>query len=157
MRNNNNICRTYLRTPQKRKTMSEFFTLSELTHSDTATERGIDNTPPSEAMANLQTLAERLLDPVRKLWGKPLGVTSGYRCPELNRAVGGAATSQHLKGEAADISAGSPTSNRRLFDRIVAAVADGILSFDQLIDEHNYRWLHLSYRASGNRNQILHL
>lgn len=84
-------------------------------------------------------------------------VNSGYRSPALNRAVGGVATSQHVKGEAADITAGSTTANKRLFDKIMELQKEGKIAFDQLIDESHYRWIHISYRADGNRYQVLHL
>ncbi len=133
--------------------MAKYFTIDELTRSSTAERLGIDNTPRMETCGRLETLAERLLDPVRELWGAPLTVNSGYRCGELNRVVGGAAGSQHLAGEAADITTGSVEGNRRLFGLIVG----NDLDFDQLIDERGYAWLHLSYRAGKNRKQILHI
>lgn len=132
--------------------MAEFFTKSELTRSDTARIRGIDNTPTPEASAALDDLMWNVLDPIRRMWGKPIIVNSGYRCPKLNAAIGGSATSQHMKGEAADITAGDPTKNKELFDMI----AQSAIPFDQLIDEKNYRWIHVSYRPNGRRN-ILHL
>jgi uncharacterized protein YcbK (DUF882 family) len=136
--------------------MAKYFTKEELIRSNTATARGIDNTPPPAIAAKLAALANRLLDPIREMWGAPITVNSGYRCPVLNKAVGGAAGSQHLKGEAADITAGSPVENRKLFNMIVAARERGEISFDQLIDESGYSWLHVSY-SGKNRNQILHL
>lgn len=132
--------------------MAEFFTKSELTRSDTARIRGIDNTPTPEASAALDALMWNVLDPIRRMWGKPIIVNSGYRCPKLNAAIGGSATSQHMKGEAADITAGDLTKNKELFDMI----AQSAIPFDQLIDEKNYRWIHVSYRPNGRRN-ILHL
>lgn len=132
--------------------MAEFFTKSELTRSDTARIRGIDNTPTPEASAALDALMWNVLDPIRRMWGKPIIVNSGYRCPKLNAAIGGSATSQHMKGEAGDITAGDPTKNKELFDMI----AQSAIPFDQLIDEKNYRWIHVSYRPNGRRN-ILHL
>ena len=96
---------------------------------------------------------EECLDKVRELWGKPIGVTSGYRSAELNRAVGGAKNSQHLRGEAADITAGCRAYNKRLFEMIVASD----IPFDQLIDENNYKWLHISYCKGDNRRRVLHL
>lgn len=132
--------------------MAEFFTKSELTRSDTARIRGIDNTPTPEASAALDALMWNVLGPIRRMWGKPIIVNSGYRCPKLNAAIGGSATSQHMKGEAADITAGDPTKNKELFDMI----AQSAIPFDQLIDEKNYRWIHVSYRPNGRRN-ILHL
>jgi uncharacterized protein YcbK (DUF882 family) len=132
--------------------MAEFFTKSELTRSDTARILKIDNTPTPEASAALDALMWNVLDPIRRMWGKPIIVNSGYRCPKLNAAIGGSATSQHMKGEAADITAGDPTKNKELFDMI----AQSAIPFDQLIDEKNYRWIHVSYRPNGRRN-ILHL
>lgn len=132
--------------------MAEFFTKSELTRSDTARILKIDNTPTPEASAALDALMWNALDPIRRMWGKPIIVNSGYRCPKLNAAIGGSATSQHMKGEAADITAGDPTKNKELFDMI----AQSAIPFDQLIDEKNYCWIHVSYRPNGRRN-ILHL
>ena len=136
--------------------MAKHFTIPELTRSSTAYAKKIDNTPPPEMLVRLSALANKLLDPIREMWGAPITVNSGYRCPVLNKTVGGAAGSQHMKGEAADITAGSPVKNKRLFDMIVAAQKQGKISFDQLIDESGYKWLHISY-STKNRNQILHL
>ena len=135
----------------------KYFTISELCASDTARARGIDNTPSSGVTLELTTLIEKLLDPIREAWGGPITVNSGYRCQKLNAAVGGVATSQHLRGEAADISVGILAKNRQLFDRIVELQKAGQIEFDQLIDESNYAWVHISYRQGRNRNQILHL
>lgn len=138
---------------RKKIRMPEFFTIEEMTRSSVARRKKIDNTPPQPAAAALADLIENLLDPIRRMWGAPIAVNSGYRCPELNRAVGGAASSQHLRGEAADITTGSQDGNRRLFDMI----AGGSLEFDQLIDERGYSWLHISYRKGANRRNTLHL
>ena len=133
--------------------MGKYFTVAELCHSRTATEQGIDNTPPPDVKVRLIALITNCLDPIREIWGAPVIVNSGFRTPTLNKAVGGASGSQHMKGEAADITVGSPEKNRQLFSMIQAA---GI-PFDQLIDEKNYAWLHISWKASGNRGQVLHL
>jgi hypothetical protein len=129
------------------------FTLEELIRSDTAIARKLDNTPPEEAVRNLQALAANTLQPIRELWGKPVTVNSGYRSLALNRIIGGVSGSQHMKGQAADITVGDREGNRVLFDRIVGS---GI-PFDQLIDESGYAWIHVSYRGDGNRRQVLHL
>ena len=97
----------------------KYFTIKELCKSSTAKQKGIDNTPNSEIVNNLTQLVDYILDPLREKYRKPITVNSGYRCPELNKAVGGSKTSQHLKGLAADITAGSPTNNKKLFDRII--------------------------------------
>lgn len=132
--------------------MGRYFNLAELCASDTARSSGIDNTPPPGVKVKLETLVGRLLDPVREAWGKPIRVNSGFRSPVLNKAVGGSASSQHVTGEAADITAGSPEENRKLFELIKKG-----FGYDQLIDEQNYTWIHVSYRAGRNRNQVLHL
>ena len=134
----------------------KYFTIEELCASDTARRKGIDNTPNADARLRMQTLIEQLLDPIRAAWGGPITVNSGYRSPELNKKVGGVSNSQHLKGEAADITVGSQEANKRLFDLIVRLREDGRIAFDQLIDESNYSWLHISFKATGNRNQVLH-
>ena len=131
----------------------KYFTIHELTQSDTAHQKGIDNTPPPAIKVKLTSLINNLLDPIREAWGSPISVNSGYRCPVLNKAVGGVSTSQHQKGEAADITVGSPELNRQLFNLI----ANGDFDFDQLIDESNYSWVHISYSAGKNRHKILHL
>lgn len=135
----------------------KYFTIDELCASDTAQRRGIDNTPDTAKKQKLQTLIEQLLDPIRAAWGAPITINSGYRSPKLNAAVGGVSTSQHLRGEAADISVGSPAENKRLFAKIVELQKTGRIAFDQLIDESGYRWIHLSYRPTANRSQVLHL
>lgn len=135
----------------------KYFTIEELCASETARRRGIDNTPSDEVARRLRELIELLLDALREAWGEPIAVNSGYRCPKLNAAVGGVSTSQHLRGEAADISVGPPALNKQLFDRIVSLRDEGRIDFDQLIDESGYRWIHISYRAGANRGQVLHL
>ena len=96
---------------------------------------------------------DSVLDPLREWYGKPIVVNSGYRCLALNKAVGGATTSQHMSGQAADIDTGDRQRNKLLFEHIRKN-----LPFDQLIDESNFAWVHVSYRADGrNRNQVLKL
>lgn len=130
----------------------KYFTLKELTRSATAEAKGIDNTPTPEVEKNLTLLVENVLDPLRKLFGKPITVNSGYRCPELNKAVGGSKTSDHVKGFAADITGGSKEENERLFYLIKYN-----FNFKQLIDEKNFSWVHVSYDPSNIKNQILNL
>lgn len=130
----------------------KYFTIEELTKSSTAKSKGIDNTPTKEIEENLKELVEKVLDPLRELYGKPIYVNSGYRCPELNKAVGGSNTSQHMTGCAADITAGSKEENEKLFNLI-----KDNLKFDQLIDEKNFQWVHVSYYKNRLRNQVLSL
>lgn len=130
----------------------KYFTLKELTRSATAEAKGIDNTPTPEVEKNLTLLVENVLDPLRKLSGKPITVNSGYRCPELNKAVGGSKTSDHVKGFAADITGGNKEENERLFYLIKYN-----FNFKQLIDEKDFSWVHVSYDPSNLKNQILKL
>lgn len=130
----------------------KYFTIKELCKSSTATQKGINNTPNSEIVNNLTQLVDNVLDPLREAFGKPIIVNSGYRCPELNKAVGGAKTSQHVKGLAADITAGNIFKNKELF--ILAQKLK--LPFDQLIDEKGYKWIHISH-SQKPRKQVLHL
>lgn len=122
------------------------FTLTELTRSATARRLGIDNTPSPEAVAALTQLVDNVLDPLREAWGAPLYVTSGYRCPALNRAVGGVPHSQHILGQAADVTTGTIDGNRRLWQLLQSLK----LPVDQVINEQGYRWLHISH---GPRNR----
>lgn len=131
----------------------QHFTLTELSRSSVARMRHIDNTPPPEAVKALHALVDNLLDPLRDAIGSPLTVTSGYRCPELNAAVGGAPRSHHLRGMAADVTAGSRSANMRLWQLLRASG----LPFTQAIDEQGYAWIHLSYDPADLRRQMLHL
>lgn len=130
----------------------KYFTLKELTRSTTATAKGIDNTPTPEVEKNLTLLVENVLDPLREIYGKQITVNSGYRCPELNKAVGGSKTSDHVKGFAADITGGSKEENERIFN-----IIKHNFHFKQLIDEKGFSWVHVSYDPSNLKNQILKL
>ena len=130
----------------------KYFTIKELCKSTTATLKKIDNSPNSEIVNNLKQLVHNILDPLREEYGKPINVNSGYRCDSLNKAVGGSKTSYHRYGLAADITAGSKSENKKLFD-----LAQRLnLPFDQLIDESDFSWVHISY-STNPRKQILHL
>ena len=130
----------------------KYFTLAEMTKSATAQRKGIKNDPSIQVCKSLTALIEKVLDPLREAYGKPIIVTSGYRCEKLNKAVGGAASSQHVKGEAADIRSvqDTPEENKKLFDLIVKLG----LPFDQLINEYNYDWVHVSYGARHRRQKL---
>lgn len=130
----------------------KYFTITELSKSNTANKLNIDNTPTEDAVIKLTALVDNVLDPLREWYGKPIIVNSGYRSEALNKAINGSKTSQHMKGEAADITAGSKAENKKLFDYI-----KDNLEYDQLINESDYSWIHVSYKANGNRKQILSL
>lgn len=132
--------------------LSRYFTLAELTHSNTAKAEGIDNQPTATDIEALRALCTAVLDPLREALGKPVKVTSGYRGPVLNRRVKGAAKSQHLRGEAADLQ--SPgTAVLDLFKLVIRLG----LPFDQVIYEVNgaAKWVHVSHSRGGNEGEIL--
>lgn len=139
--------------------LTKNFTLDELTKSATATRLKIDNTPSKRIVDNLTELATKVLQPIRNKYGKPIIVTSGYRCVTLNKAVGGATFSQHCQGQAADIKSvsDSVTDNKALFDLIVKMIQNGEIVVGQLIDEHNFDWIHISTPSTIKTNQILHI
>lgn len=131
----------------------KYFSIAELCKSTTADRLRINNKCNQEHVVNLTALVDNVLDPLRTWYGKPLTVSSGYRCPALNKEVKGSNTSQHMSGQAADIDTGDRQQNKLLFEYIRKN-----LPFDQLIDESNFAWVHVSYRADGkNRNQVLKL
>ncbi len=122
--------------------LSTHFTLNEFTRSQTAIRRGIDNTPPPEITANLMELCELLLEPVRKHFGRPVLISSGYRCPALNRALGSSNESQHMIGHAADFVV-LGLDHKMVADTIIRLE----LPFDQLILEFG-QWVHISWSAN---------
>lgn len=135
----------------------KYFTFHELTHSNTAARLGIDNTPTAEEAANIHALVDNVLDPARKKYGSPIMVSSGYRCPALNKAVGGEATSQHLKGEAADLYTYAGVKGNQEIGVIIAKLGN----FDQIIFENVGKdnllpaWIHVSWKRKGtNRGEI---
>lgn len=134
--------------------MGKYFSMGEMMRSQTADARGISNKCNIEQAGNIQRLIAEVLDPLREAYGKPVRVTSGFRSPELNKAVGGSRTSDHMTGCAADI-VGTPNTkgeNEKLF-KLVQELG---LSYDQLIDEKNFRWVHVSFRSKEtNRKQVL--
>lgn len=128
--------------------LTEHFTLEELTISQTAAREGIDNTPDATALRNLRTLAETLERVRSKLGNKPVSVSSGYRCPALNTAIGGSKTSAHMQGLAADFIV--PGYGTVL--QTARAVADAVPDFDQVIYEYG-RWVHLGLAAPGKKGR----
>ena len=128
----------------------KYFSIEEMCHSDTAIAQGITNKPTQPIIDSLDALIEHVLDPLREAYGQPIIVSSGYRCKRLNKAVGGVSNSQHLIGEAADISVrpkGDKKGNKVLFEYIRKN-----LPYDQLIWENGGVWVHVSYRKQ-NRHQ----
>ena len=138
--------------------ISKHLSLAEVSRSETAKRRGINNTPSGAHLENFKKLAENIFEPIREHFGVPIHISSGYRSKELNSAIGGSSTSQHCQGEAIDIdmdgSKGGVT-NKMVFDFI----KDNLV-FDQMIWEFgtdkNPDWVHVSYESTGKqRKQIL--
>jgi hypothetical protein len=138
--------------------ISEHLDLSEVTRSETAKRKGINNTPTPEHLENFKKLAENIFEPIRKHFGVPIHISSGYRSKLLNTAIGGSLTSQHCSGEAIDLDmdgSSSDVTNKMIFDFI-----KDNLNFDQLIFEFGTKdkpdWVHASFETNGKqRKQIL--
>jgi hypothetical protein len=132
--------------------LTENLSLNEATKSNTATRLGIDNTPPPAIVERMIETAEKIFQPLRDALG-PIRVSSFYRSPDLNRAIGGSKTSQHCKGEAIDMQ-GILASNKILFNS-----ACDLEDYDQIIWEFGTLeepdWVHVSYSKTHNRKQIL--
>lgn len=124
-----------------------YFSIKEMCKSSTAKKLNIDNTPSAEIEKKLTVLIEECLDPIREKFGKPIMVTSGYRCPQLNAACGGSPTSEHKTGFAADI---DTSDNTRLWD----VITSGDFKWTQLINEYpdengEPSWIHISYNPTN--------
>jgi hypothetical protein len=138
--------------------LSEHLDLAEVTRSETAKRKGISNEPTPEHLENFKKLAQNIFEPIRKHFGVPIHISSGYRSKALNTAIGGSLTSQHCSGEAIDIDmdgSSNGVTNKMVFEFIKAN-----LNFDQLIWEFGTKdkpdWVHVSFETSGKqRKQIL--
>jgi hypothetical protein len=130
--------------------ISNHISFKEATYSNTALDKGISNEPNAEQLSNMKRVAELVFEPLRAWYGKPIKINSFFRSEKLNVAVGGAKNSDHKFGRAIDISAGSKVENKKLFDWLKANV-----EYDQLINEYDYRWIHVSYNINKNRKQVL--
>ena len=138
--------------------LSEHLDLAEVTRSETAKRKGISNMPTPEHLENFKKLANNIFEPIRKHFGVPIHISSGYRSKALNTAIGGSLTSQHCFGEAIDIDmdgSSNGVTNKMVFEFIKAN-----LNFDQLIWEFGTKdapdWVHVSFETTGKqRKQIL--
>lgn len=132
--------------------ISNNLSLAEVIKSNTAIKNGIDNSPTEEHLENLKTIAEKVFQPIREHFNVPIGVSSAYRSIKLNNVIGGSSYSQHCFGEALDLDADifGKVTNKQIFEFI-----KDNLEFDQLIEEFNYSWIHVSYKKEGNRKMIL--
>ena len=132
--------------------LSKNFALSEITHSNTAKRLGIDNEPTETHLQNMQHLVDNLIQPLRDAVG-PIRVSSGYRNPALNRAIGGSRSSQHCKGEALDLQFWQ--NGKMMNELIYEWILDSGIEFDQMINEFDFAWIHISLKKKGSRNQVL--
>ena len=132
--------------------LSKNFTLSEITRSNTAKRLGISNEPTKEHIKNIQNLITKIIQPMRNDIGA-IRISSGYRSSELNRAIGGSTKSQHCKGQALDIQYWSDgkMDNKKIYDWLI----DNAVEFDQMINEFNFAWIHLSLKEKKNRKDVL--
>jgi len=130
--------------------ISKHITFKEATFSATAQRLGIKNQPTLEHLKAMITVAEKCFEPLREWYGKPLRINSFYRGKDLNKAVKGSLTSQHCKGEAIDIDAGSISENKKIHDWI-----KDNLEFTQLINEFGFQWIHVSYDPKNLKKQCL--
>ena len=138
--------------------LSEHLDLAEVTRSETAKRKGISNTPTPEHLENFKKLAKNIFEPIRKHFGVPIHISSGYRSKALNTAIGGSLTSQHCSGEAIDIDMDG--SSNGVTNKMVFEFIKSNLNFDQLIWEFGTKdapdWVHVSFETSGKqRKQIL--
>tara|TARA_R100000231_G_scaffold87010_1_gene65984 strand:+ start:150 stop:617 length:468 start_codon:yes stop_codon:yes gene_type:complete len=132
--------------------LSKNFVLSEITRSNTAKRLGISNEPSKKHLANMQKLITELIQPMRDSIG-PIRISSGYRSPQLNRAIGGSSKSQHCKGQALDLQfwRDGQMCNQEIYKWIL----NSNLQFDQMINEFDFAWIHISLKEKNNRNQVL--
>lgn len=130
--------------------ISAHISYEEATVSPTALRLGIKNEPNEAELSAMRLVAELCFEPLRMWYCKPIKINSFFRCNELNTAIKGSKTSQHCLGEAIDMSAGSKEENKKLFNWCKEN-----LDYDQLINEYDFSWVHISYKRSGNRKQVL--
>jgi zinc D-Ala-D-Ala carboxypeptidase len=131
--------------------ISKHITLQEATESATALRMGIKNVPNEVELESMKYVSENLFEPIREWYDKPIKVNSFYRCLALNKAVKGSLTSGHVLGNSIDISGGNKIENKKIFEFIKTSGLD----FDQIINEYDYTWIHISLKKDKNRKKIL--
>ena len=133
--------------------LSKNFSLNEFTKSVSAIRNGIDNSPTPEHIRSIQLLVKCVLQPLREALGSPIRITSGYRSESLNKLIGGSKRSQHCKGQASDIQfkVDGVMDNKIIWNKVIELG----LPFDQMINEFEYTWIHISYNEEYNRKSLL--
>lgn len=139
------------------KQVSKHISYAEATKSQEAIRLGMKNDPNDEQFYAMTIVANKCFEPLREYFDKPIGISSFFRSPEINNKIGGSSTSQHCKGEAIDIDA--DIFNNRITNQDIFHWLKANVDFDQLIWEfgtaENPAWIHISYKAKGNRKQVL--
>ena len=132
--------------------LSKNFSRAEIEHSNTAKRLGISNEMSDKHLENMQRVIDNLIQPMRDAIG-PIRISSGYRSPKLNKAIGGSSRSQHCKGEALDLQfwKEGKMNNKVIYDWVI----DSGIEFDQMINEFDYAWIHISLKSKENRKEIL--
>lgn len=136
--------------------MTEHFNLNEFLRSDTATRYKIDNTPNKEQLENIEFVA-RQLEIIRSYYNKPMFISSGFRTKELNTLLKGSKTSQHMQGLAVDINLKSKNENKIFFNLVYKLIQENKIKIYQLIDEYNYKWVHIGFSQNNPKGQVIHL
>lgn len=132
--------------------ISKHITYEEAVYSFKASQMGLTNIPGNAEFEAMKLVAEKCFEPTREWYGKPIKINSFFRSPEVNKAVNGSPSSDHMKGSSIDLTGGNKAENLKLFNWMKAN-----LEFDQLIWENDGDWIHVSYRKNGNRKQVLNL
>lgn len=135
----------------------KYFSIDEMVRSAVAVANGIDNSPSDDISANLTLFIETVLDPIREGWGGPISVSSGYRCPELNKAVGGAKNSGHQYGFCADLQvSGGIKRVRELYDFIYQFLIRNHMKFDELLYEKSggVTWIHFAWIGKDGKQRM---
>lgn len=136
--------------------ISKHITYTEAVYSFKASQKGIINVPNDEQLANMKLVAEMCFEPIRLWWNRPLKINSFFRSPEVNKAVNGSPTSDHMKGCSIDFTAGNREDNKKIFN-----FAKEHLQYSQLIweygDDSGPDWIHISYLKNNLKNQVLRI
>lgn len=146
------VTAVFIRNKRIKEYKSKYYTLADLFASETAAKLGIKNiTEDDTYLLNMKALIKFVLDPLCDAYGTRIHINSGFRTKQLNDAIdGSSSSSQHMTGEAADLDTGSKSGNKRLYEILRG------MNFDQLINEHDYSWIHVSYKRNGiNRRHII--